>query len=299
MKHEQITVSPPRLVVGFATTGRAEVLSQTIAHLARQTRQPDRIVISAISEADFAGAISAVVPIEKITTGKGLTQQRNRILETLTRDEIVVFFDDDFVPCDDYLERVVAVYQNNPETVMVTGTVLADGILGPGLGFDDAVKIVTECDAPKAQVLTEVYNGYGCNMAFRGDVVVDQKIRFDENLPLYSWLEDVDFSRLIVPMGRLVKASDVRGVHLGVKSGRTSGVRLGYSQIVNPYYLIRKGTMSAKFGLRLALRNLAANCAKSFAPEPHIDRLGRVRGNLRGLKDIVLGKADPRKITDF
>ncbi|MEO9517708.1 MAG: glycosyltransferase [Paracoccaceae bacterium] len=299
MEREETKVSPPTIVVGFATTGRAEVLNQTIDHLAKQTLQPDRIVVSAITKADFAGALSVDVPIEKITTGKGLTQQRNRILETLKRDEIVVFFDDDFVPCDDYLERVAAVYQDNPETVMVTGTVLADGILGLGLTFDDAVKIVTESDAPSAQTLTEVYNGYGCNMAFRGDVVVDQNIRFDENLPLYSWLEDVDFSRLLAPMGRLVIASDVRGVHLGVKSGRTSGVHLGYSQIVNPYYLIRKGTMSAKFGTRLALRNLAANCAKSFAPEPHIDRLGRVRGNLRGLKDIVLGKADPRKITDF
>lgn len=299
METEQTDVSSLKIVAGFATTGRAEVLCQTIARLGDQTRKPDRIVISAITEDDFKGLHPTDVHIDCFVTGHGASQQRNRIIDTLRTDEIVVFFDDDFVPCHDYLERVLAVFENNADTILVTGTVLADGILGPGLSFEDALKVISDADTCGPQTLTEVYNGYGCNMAIRGQALISNDIRFDENLPLYSWLEDVDFSRLLVPMGRLVKASDVCGVHLGVKSGRTSGVRLGYSQIVNPYYLISKGTMSAKFGLRLAIRNMIANCAKSFAPEPHIDRLGRVRGNLRGLKDIVLGKADPRKIINF
>ncbi len=31
---------------------------------------------------------------------------------------------------------------------------------------------------------------------------------------------------------------------MGVKGGRISGDRLGYSQIVNPLYMLRKGTMT-------------------------------------------------------
>lgn len=299
MTQERPPQAPFNIVVGFATTGRAEVLGQTIARLGNQTHQPSKIVISAISERDFEGLKTASVQIDTLMTGKGAAQQRNRIIEMLDPRNIIVFFDDDFVPCDDYLERVLTIFQSHADVMMVTGTVLADGILGQGLSFETAVKIASGSAPDGAQVLSDVYNGYGCNMAFRADLLLDQNIRFDENLPLYSWLEDVDFSRQVGASGRLVRASDVRGVHLGVKSGRTSGLRLGYSQIVNPYYLIRKGTMSAKFGLRLALRNLLANLAKSFKPEPHIDRFGRLRGNLRGLRDILLGTADPRNITDF
>ena len=78
-------------------------------------------------------------------------------------------------------------------------------------------------------------------MIVRTAPVLAHGLRFDENLPLYGWLEDIDFARSIAPYGRVVKSMLLRGVHLGVKRGRTSGVKLGYSQIANPLYMLEKG----------------------------------------------------------
>src|SRR6202040_3955084 len=92
----------------------------------------------------------------------------------------------------------------------------------------------------------DCYGTYGCNMAFRLKPIVSHNVVFDDNLPLYGWQEDIDFSRRVLPYGRIVRSKSLRGVHLGIKLGRTSGVRFGYSQIANPIYLTRKGTMSRK-----------------------------------------------------
>jgi hypothetical protein len=89
------------------------------------------------------------------------------------------------------------------------------------------------------------------------------------------------------------------GVHLGVKSGRTSGLRFGYSQIANPIYLMRKGTMSLSFGGKSILKNLAANLFRSVRPEAYVDRVGRLKGNLFALGDLVRGKLHPGRITEL
>uniref|UniRef100_UPI00195349D0 glycosyltransferase family 2 protein n=1 Tax=Escherichia coli TaxID=562 RepID=UPI00195349D0 len=67
--------------------------------------------------------------------------------------------------------------------------------------------------------------GYGCNMTVRLSVIHAHGIRFDEDLPLYAWLEDVDLSRRMAPYGRIVGSATMRGVHLGSKRGRSSGIR--------------------------------------------------------------------------
>jgi hypothetical protein len=66
--------------------------------------------------------------------------------------------------------------------------------------------------------------------------------------------------------------------------------------MVNPIYLILKGTMSLRFGLGLLGRNLMANVARSVRPEAHIDRRGRLKGNLIGLFHVVTGRVEPEYI---
>ena len=86
----------------------------------------------------------------------------------------------------------------------------------------------------------------GCNMAFRLPTARAAGVEFDEALPLYGWLEDVDFSRRMAPYGKIISWPNCRGVHMAVKRGRTSGVKLGYSQVMNPFYLWRKRTMGER-----------------------------------------------------
>jgi hypothetical protein len=109
-------------------------------------------------------------------------------------------------------------------------------------------------------------------------------------------LEDVDFSRQIAQFGRIVQVTGARGIHLGIKSGRQSGVRLGYSQIANPIHLLRKGTCSRRRALRLMGCNIAANVVKSMWSELYVDRFGRASGNFRALIDLVGGRLTPSRI---
>lgn len=287
-----------RIAVGIATAGRPAVVSRTIAELSKQVRSPDLIVVCSPNPDDLTGLPTGSPMLKAIVGQRGLTNQRNAILETLPGFDIVVFFDDDFVPCPRYLEQVEAVFKQHPDVMMTTGRVLADGILGQGLDFETAATLLSQDSGadPHAEILTPVGNGYGCNMAARLAPVFEHNLRFDENLPLYAWLEDVDFSRQLARFGRIVKVETTRGVHLGVKSGRQSGTRLGYSQIVNPVYLVRKGTCPWRHAAFLMSRNIAANLLRSMRPEPYVDRVGRLQGNVRALMEILVGRAHPTRI---
>ena len=88
----------------------------------------------------------------------------------------------------------------------------------------------------------------------------------------------------------------ISGIHLGTKHGRTSGVRFGYSQIVNPIYLVNKGTMSLQHCMQLIAKNIVMNLIKSIHPENYIDRRGRLKGNCIALKDCAIGRVDPMRI---
>ena len=119
-------------------------------------------------------------------------------------------------------------------------------------------------------------------------------IRFDERLPLYGWQEDVDFSRRLAAHGTVVRLDAATGVHLGTKSGRTAGIRLGYSQVANPIYLTRKRCgYPVKRALEHIAKNMASNVVRSPWPEPFVDRVGRLRGNLLALRDLATGRARP------
>jgi hypothetical protein len=116
---------------------------------------------------------------------------------------------------------------------------------------------------------------------------------------LYGWQEDIDFTSQLKRFGRVVGLTTLIGVHLGAKSGRESGVRLGYSQVVNPVYLMRKGTVPAKFALEMIGRNLAANTIKSIWPEPYADRRGRLKGNLLAASHLIRGRIEPEHILNL
>lgn len=288
---------PFRLAVGIATVGRAPVLAAMLQRLRRQTRQPEAILVCAPAPEDVAGIAEAFGEVTLLHAPRGLTRQRNVILDQARDFDAVVYFDDDFVPCPHYLENTEALLRTHPDIVVATGQVLRDGILGPGLSFDEADAALCHCPAPSPDTgeLSEVYNGYGCNMSIRLEPVIERGLAFDARLPLYAWLEDVDFGRQLAPHGRIVRSSACCGVHLGIKSGRQSGVRLGYSQIANPLYLVRKGSLNRRHALYLMSRNIAANIGKSLRPEPWVDRRGRLRGNLRAIADLARGRLDPAR----
>jgi glycosyltransferase involved in cell wall biosynthesis len=292
------------VAVGIASTGRADVLTRTIMLIQEQSRPPDRIIICVQNAGDIDETLAktTALPMTVHFLNQGLCRQRNAILQEAADADILVFLDDDFLAEPSYVEEAERLFLTHADVVMATGDVLVDGINGPGLEVEEGLRSLRVLTAQRAcgeELLNEVYNGYGCNMAFRLDVVRREKIAFDETLPLYCWLEDVDFSRVLSRHGRIVASNRLRGIHLGTKRGRTSGVRLGYSQVANPYYLTRKGTMKLSRAGRKAASNIAANLARSLWPESWIDRKGRLKGNALALLDLMRGRIAPHRILEL
>jgi hypothetical protein len=288
------------IVVGIATSGRREILAQTIALLAAQSRLPDALVICPVvaEDIDDLSLKEFPRPTRVVSGPRGLPAQRNKILSVVTDADIIVFFDDDFFADARYLENLEVIFLDHLDVVATTGDLLADGAKGPGLSVKAGLQILQSVanSSNSGGDISDCYGTYGCNMAFRLKPIVDHNIVFDENLPLYGWQEDIDFSRRVRPYGRIVRSQTLRGVHLGIKLGRTSGIRFGYSQIANPVYLIRKGSMSWRHAAKLIWRNLAANLLRSVYPEPWIDRKGRLKGNCLAIVDIAIGRISPGRI---
>lgn len=302
--------TPPdqlRIAIGIATLGRAAILKDTLGDLTHQTRPPDRIIVSCVSKTDIIGLDSSPA-VEVLMGPAGSAHQRNTILDAIGDCDIVLFLDDDFLMAPDYIKTTLAVFATDQNVVVTCGRVLVDGVNGPGISMAEGRQALI--DGLNAQdggggqlrndpTTTPTFNGYGCNMAVRLSTARAHGIRFDERLLLYAWYEDIDFSRRIGRHGKVVQIEDALGVHLGVKIGRTTGCRLGYSQIANPLYLWRKGSYPLYHAVRSISRHLVVNGVRSLRPEPWIDRRGRLLGNALALFDVVRGRVKPERIIDL
>lgn len=284
--------------VGIASAGRPQVLRATVDYLFSLVACPERIFVCVPDIADAEGLVDRP-RVELLVGPRGLTFQRNRILRATARDtDILIFLDDDFIPAPDFIPRMEAVFAQERDVAIATGEVLADGISCGGLAISDALQIIATAGEGPVSV-ADTYNAYGCNMVIRLSSANEHGVAFDEQLPLYAWLEDVDFSRSMACYGRSVRVEGARGVHLGVKSGRQPGRRLGYSQIANPAYLIRKGTMSKTRALAQIGRNVLANAIGTVFGDRFVDRRGRMAGNVIALADLLGGRACPSRILEL
>jgi glycosyltransferase involved in cell wall biosynthesis len=248
-----------RTAVIVATKDRPQEVANLLNALARQTVAPDQIVVSACSQQDIPPGDIIGDNVEVLLGTPGSSVQRNRGLSRVRgKADVIVFFDDDFVPSRYWIEHVRAILATHTDVACVTGQVLLDGVSRGGLAWQDA------------------------------QALVDKE---DQRLVLYGWLEDRDFA---FRAGQRITWTDaVWGVHLGATRGRPSGLRYGYSQVVNPWYLGRKGTMTAADASVAILRVLGRNAIGSFLHDPFIDRRGRFKGNMTAVTDILFGRGAP------
>ncbi|WP_082928042.1 glycosyltransferase family 2 protein [Rhizobium bangladeshense] len=289
---------PLRIAIGIASAGRPSILLKTVDYLAGLPDQPHRLIVCVPGIDDAAGLVDRI-DVEVIVGSRGLTSQRNSIIRAAAADtDVLIFLDDDFIPAATFLSRMAAVFAERPDVAIATGEVLADGVLDGGLDMSAALEVLHTAGEGSERV-TDIYNAYGCNMAVRLAPILEHSLAFDEQLPLYGWLEDVDFSRSIAHYGRSVRVEGACGVHLGVRSGRQPGRRLGYSQVANPVYLIRKGTMSKSRAIAQIGRNILANASGILFNDRLVDRRGRLNGNLLALADLLSGRAAPSRILEF
>jgi GT2 family glycosyltransferase len=292
------TESPSRIAIVIASTGRPSELGRWADHVRRQSLRPSILLCVIAKSTDLPWQEQVPEDVKVVIANLGSCHQRNAGLAAAVGcSDIIAFFDDDYVPSSYCVEGIDAFFRKHPDVVGANGVLLADGINSPGISYEDAKEGILRRDTlprPEGRVLHDLEGLYGCNMVFRSAAIGSE--RFDEELPLYAWQEDIDFAVRVGKRGRIVKTDAFYGVHQGVKSGRSPGARLGYSQVVNPIYLARKGTLSVGDAAKLIVKNVLKNHVKSLWPEPWIDRVGRCKGNWLGIFDVLRRKDHPRNI---
>lgn len=283
------------LTVVVASAGRPTILASLVSELReRQTMTSfDLLVVVP----DSASLPASGLPGAHVIVGpRGASAQRNAGIRAAGKTEVIVFFDDDAVPRRDYLEQAVDFFRRHPEAVGLTGLVELDGAYAQAIPSGVAAAAL---DASERRGLTRRWKRskelYGCNFAYR--VEAAPHLRFDECLPLYSWLEDEDFAVRLARHGVLMKVEDCVVVHRGVKSGgREAHLKLGYSQVANPWHLFLKRSFTLRLLVDETVLRTARNVALSFVgPERHWRR-ERAIGNLLAYADVLRGRDDPGRI---
>jgi GT2 family glycosyltransferase len=210
----------------------------------------------------------------------------------------VCFLDDDVELDRHYLEYIEDEIAANSEIAIVTGTIIADGCNNRPLSREEARCLVSDSirQSNDGGDPVEINDAYGCNMCVRRELL--DSIQFDERLALYGWLEDADFCHQCRQAGKVVRSKRAALVHLGVLSGRVSGVRFGFSQIMNPLYLARKGSLPSIYHVvkNHWAKAVSSNILYSVFGDPYVDRYGRLRGNLIAFRMVVAGNIDPEYV---
>ncbi|MBC8049317.1 MAG: glycosyltransferase family 2 protein [Chitinophagales bacterium] len=288
-----------KLAVIIPTLNRKALVTKVLGLLDDQTRPPDEVIVSAPDDGHTEPYQARNFKLSFSYGTKGSCAQRNRAMDLVrNKVDVLIFFDDDFLPARTYLENLEIAFEQNPNWQVIGGRLAADGAQdGRGYSFDEGLAILRAAENaadPMAGSVSHHPGAYGCNMSLRTANLGD--LRFDERLALYGWQEDIDFTSQLGKFGAIVGIRSLLGVHLAEKAGRVNGVKFGYSQVCNPIYLMRKGTMPARFGLELMCRNMAANLLKSMWPEPYLDRRGRLKGNIIALSHACFGRIEPEYI---
>jgi GT2 family glycosyltransferase len=216
------------------------------------------------------------------------------------RTRYTLFIDDDVELAPDYIEQMERLFGAEPAIVAASGGIAADGApAGTEIERRAALKAIREYRGCRDCVPFK--DVYGCNMFVRSDVLQVEK--FDERLPLYAWLEDLDFSLRCKKHGKIVRNRAALMAHLATRSGRASDLRYGYTKIANPWYLWRKSVLNSlpEVIVRYWATTTLANLLRAFFTNGArgIDYRKRLIGNFMAYRDLILSRIDPLNILDI
>ena len=278
---------------------RQEILHETASGLLNQTVQPAAIILSVCAESSALPETRRLPLVRCIVGPKGLASQRNAAI-ALVHTRYTLFLDDDVELGPDYIEQMERLFAADPAIVAASGGVAADGAPdGKGIERQAAVKAIREYRGSRECVPFK--DVYGCNMFVRSEVLRVEK--FDERLPLYAWLEDLDFSLRCKRHGRIVRNRAALMAHLGTRSGRTSDLRYGYAKVANPWYLWRKSVLKSlpELIVRYWAKTTIANLLRALLSNGTggVNFRKRLIGNLMAYRDLTLFRLDPQNILNI
>ena len=287
--------SVSRVGVLVASRGRPASLAALLASLRSQHVRADQVVVVVTEPSDLPSNLDSSSTVAYSRPGSAI--QRNVGLDILDNEtDLVVILDDDVLLDPQYIAIMRDAFASNESLVGATGYVLRDGAAEKQeISVVDA-NAMLQSNAIRAgkTCLTNVGQLFGCNMVVR--YRPGAATRFDESMPLYAWLEDVDFSVRLGRLGLLAHVWDAKCVHRGALSGgRVAHVRMGYTQVANPVYLRRKGTLPggrAAYIEKLA-RTVPVNLTLALSPHQGRWRRLRLKGNLLAYGDWATGNLRP------
>jgi len=278
-----------------ASRGRGEVLRETVRSLQAQSVAADEIIVSVTGRDDLpAGGFAASV--QTLCAPRGVTRQINTaVAGTDPHCDIVSIFDDDVELSPDYFANVRRFFKEHPDVVFFDGTPAAFGVNN----HRDARKMLQARPA-KSPAFLEGRPIWGCNMNLRRWILDREK--FDEALALYGWLHEYDFGSRVARLGRFGRYEGCRFVHLEVPQGRITGVKHGFSQIMNAVYFYKKHSVVKSLADLIfghILKVPAINLYWLLRGDRRIDRWGRLRGNLLAIARAIAGSSDPRQVENI
>jgi hypothetical protein len=300
----------PTVIAGagvvIPTTGRPDIVRQSVASLAARRTVPEVVVIAGAAREDIPDIpVMAVPVITTIAPAKGSSIQRNHGVRQLP-DAIrnVLFLDDDVEVHDDYCLEVDRVFGANPDVAAFMGSLLTTG---RGINRCAARQLLDthriDPRIPAFEFLPKRWPGlYGCTMNVRRALI--QKEPFDERLPLYAIGEDTEIGFRLRRLGRVGGSGRCPIIHLAEAVGRISEVGVGYAQVINYLYFVRKGIGYPRMGgyfqalLATPATNLVFAALPWLDPRKSVDRGRRSRGNLLALRDALAGRIDPQRLVD-
>jgi GT2 family glycosyltransferase len=284
--------------VVICSANRPHILSETIDSLVGgQSIPAHEIFVSVFNQEHVTERTKATSGVRVVVSARqGTSAQRNAAIKVV-QTPYTLFLDDDVELAPNFIESMERLMEEVEDAVAATGFVVADGAQGD-IGLDRSVATSAAVNYMPEQDNRDCEQGYGCNLFVRTRIF--DEVLFDENMPLYGWLEDLDFSTNCLRYGRIIMNAGTCLAHLGTPSGRMSGLRFGYSQIVNPFYLWRKNGRPGLTHVVLAhwLVPLARNVRRTVIkiPSDRTDRANRFRGNMIALRHLLMGKVDPSHI---
>lgn len=280
------------LSVVVATVDRPEGVRRCLDAILSGRLLPSEIIVvdqggRPETEAIVAAAGGDGVPVRMVRDGRrGLSASRNAGLRAGT-GEIVVVTDDDCRPDPGWLEAVATAFERFPETVAVTGRVLADG--SPEEGLATSLRTASDPRAFSGPVEPWLV-GTGANFAVRRRTALGFG-GYDERLGTGSpgrAAEDMDLIHRLLSAGRTIRYEPAMLVfHARETPEHRRATRWGYGHGIGAMCALgsrrgdrRSPALLGRFALMRArrLRDAAA------AGDP-----GAVRDELTMLSAIVAG----------